>query len=193
MLINTKTHKRHERYLWKEERWWIALFLRLRGCHSCLACYRLLYTCLLNAVHGNCLSTQAAAFNRAGRVWLCPHLRPLHSRGHTPRSSSTRGFRAPLHKYQVNVPQVKVFSGRPRYPNLVRGLEDKGASLVTQTVKKSICSAGDLSSIPEWRRAPGRGRRNPLQYSCLGNPMDRRAWWATDHGVTKVGHNCEQY
>ena len=77
----------------------------------------------------------SSCFNRAGHVQLCPHLRPLHSHGHVPRSSSTRGFRAPLHKYQINVPQVKVFSGRPRYPNLVRDLEDKGASLVTQIVK----------------------------------------------------------
>ena len=46
-----------------------------------------------------------------------------------------RGFRAPLHKYQINMPQVKVFSGRQRYPNLVRDLEDKGASPVTQMVK----------------------------------------------------------
>ena len=77
----------------------------------------------------------SSCFNRAGHVQLCPHLRPLHSRGHVPRSSSMRGFRAPLHKYQINMPQVKVFSGRQRYPNLVRDLEDKGASPVTQMVK----------------------------------------------------------
>ena len=35
----------------------------------------------------------------------------------------------------------------------------------------------------------GEGNDNPLQYSCLGNPMARGAWWATVHGITKVGHN----
>ena len=37
--------------------------------------------------------------------------------------------------------------------------------------------------------SPGEGNGNPLQYSCLDNPMDRGAWWATVHGVTRVGHN----
>ena len=42
---------------------------------------------------------------------------------------------------------------------------------------------------PAWGRAPGGGNDNPQQYSCLGNPMDRGAWWATVHGVTRVGHD----
>ena len=41
------------------------------------------------------------------------------------------------------------------------------------------CSAGDLASIPVLGRSPGEGNDNPLQYSCLGNPMDRGTWWAT--------------
>ena len=41
------------------------------------------------------------------------------------------------------------------------------------------------SSIPRSGRSPGGGNGNPLLYSCLGNPMDRGAWWATVHGVTK--------
>ena len=40
-------------------------------------------------------------------------------------------------------------------------------------------NAGDSDLIPESERSPGDGHGNPLQYSCLGNPMDRRAWWAT--------------
>ena len=52
-------------------------------------------------------------------------------------------------------------------------------------VKVSACNAGDLGSIPGSGRSPGEGNGNPLQYSCLENPMDRRAWWATVHGVTK--------
>ena len=42
-----------------------------------------------------------------------------------------------------------------------------------------------LSSIPVLRRSPEEGNGNPLQYSCLGNPMDRGAWWAAVHGVAK--------
>ena len=53
-------------------------------------------------------------------------------------------------------------------------------------VKKLSASAGDirdLGSMPGSGRSPGGGRGNPLQYSCLENPMDRGAWWATVHGV----------
>ena len=46
--------------------------------------------------------------------------------------------------------------------------------------------SGDAGLIPGSGRSPGEGNGNPLQYSCLGNPMDRRAWWATVHGVTRV-------
>ena len=51
--------------------------------------------------------------------------------------------------------------------------------------KESACNAGDLLSVPGWGRSPGEGNANPLQYSCLENSMDRGAWWATVHGVTK--------
>ena len=51
--------------------------------------------------------------------------------------------------------------------------------------KESACSAGDPGSIPGLGRSPGEGNDNPLQYSCLENPMDRGAWWATVHVVTK--------
>ena len=50
-------------------------------------------------------------------------------------------------------------------------------------------NTGDASLIPGLRRSPGEVNGNPLQYSCLGNPMEREAWWATVHGITKVGHN----
>ena len=51
--------------------------------------------------------------------------------------------------------------------------------------KNLPANAGDLGLIPELGRSPGEGNGNPLQYSCLGNPMDRGAWWATVDGVTK--------
>ena len=52
-------------------------------------------------------------------------------------------------------------------------------------VKASACNAGDLGLIPGSGRSPGEGNGNPLQYSCLENPMDGGVWWATDHGVGK--------
>ena len=58
-------------------------------------------------------------------------------------------------------------------------------SLVAQTVKESACNAGDQDSIPGLGRSFGEGNGNPLQYSCLENPMDRGAWRATVHGVTE--------
>ena len=51
--------------------------------------------------------------------------------------------------------------------------------------KESPCNAGDEGSIPGSGRSPGEGNGNPLQYSCLENPMDRGAWQAIVHGVTE--------
>ena len=50
---------------------------------------------------------------------------------------------------------------------------------------ESACNAGDSGSVPGLCRSPGEGNGNPLQYSCLENPMDRGAWWAMVHGVAK--------
>ena len=53
-------------------------------------------------------------------------------------------------------------------------------------VKNLPANAGDTGSFPGLERSPGEGNGNPLQYSCLGNPMDRGAWQAvTVHGVAK--------
>ena len=51
--------------------------------------------------------------------------------------------------------------------------------------KESSCKVGDPGLIPESGRSPGEGTGNPLQYSCLENPMDRGAWWATVHVVSE--------
>ena len=51
--------------------------------------------------------------------------------------------------------------------------------------KASAYNAGDLGSIPGSGRSPGEGNGNPLQYSCLENPMDKEAWQATVDGVAK--------
>ena len=52
--------------------------------------------------------------------------------------------------------------------------------------KETACKAGDSGLIPELGRSPGEGNGNPLQYSCLENPMDRGAWWAIVYGITRV-------
>ena len=51
--------------------------------------------------------------------------------------------------------------------------------------KESACNVGDLGLIPGLGGSPGEGNGNPLQYSCLENPIDRGAWRATVHGVAK--------
>ena len=58
-------------------------------------------------------------------------------------------------------------------------------SALGSEVKASASNPGDLGSIPGLGRSPGEGNGNPLQYSCLENPMDGEAWWATVHGVAK--------
>ena len=60
-------------------------------------------------------------------------------------------------------------------------------------VKNLPANAGDVDSVPEWGRFPGEGNGNPLQYSCLGNPMGRGAWRATVHGVTKSQTGLSDY
>ena len=56
-------------------------------------------------------------------------------------------------------------------------------------VKVSACNAGDLGSIPGLGKSLGEGNGNPLQYSCLENPTDGGAWWATVHGLQRAGHD----
>ena len=73
----------------------------------------------------------------------------------------------------------------------IRAAENQGVICSLQgfpggsVVKSPPASAGEAGLIPGSRRFPGGGNGNPLQYSCLGNPMDRRVWWATVRGVTK--------
>ena len=71
----------------------------------------------------------------------------------------------------------------------IQRLVENAVFPLAQSVKESICNAGDQGSIPESRRFPEEGNGNPLQYSCLENPMDRGAWWAIVHGIARVRHD----
>ena len=57
--------------------------------------------------------------------------------------------------------------------------------LVVKNLPGNVADAGDVGLIHGLERSPGGGHGNPLQYSCMGNPMDRGAWQATVYGVTK--------
>ena len=59
------------------------------------------------------------------------------------------------------------------------------ASLMASDSKETACSVVDPGSIPGSGRSPGEGNGYSFQYSCLENSMDRGAWWATIHGITK--------
>ena len=60
---------------------------------------------------------------------------------------------------------------------------------MAQAVKNLPANVGDPGLIAWLGRFPGEGNGNPLQYSCLGNPMDRGAWQATVHGIASVEHD----
>ena len=74
------------------------------------------------------------------------------------------------------------------------GVLINGASHVALLVKNSFASAGDIRDvgwIPGSGASPGGGHGNPLQYSCLENPLDRGSWQATVHRVTKSQTTAE--
>ena len=56
-------------------------------------------------------------------------------------------------------------------------------------IKNLSANAGDMGLVPVSGRSPAEGNENPLQYSCLGNPMDRGTWQATVHEISRVRHD----
>ena len=77
------------------------------------------------------------------------------------------------------------FDGWSCVPSLLFTLGQTMGFLGGSDVKASAPNTGDLGSNPGLGRSPGKGNGNPLQYSCLENPMGGGAWWATVHGVAK--------
>ena len=70
---------------------------------------------------------------------------------------------------------------------------NQSAFLHSPVGKASARNAGDLGLIPGSGSSPGEGNGNPIQYSCLENPMDRGAWQATVHGIPRVGHDLAHF
>ena len=82
---------------------------------------------------------------------------------------------------------TKMWSGKPwgkAFFGSMFGVFLWGGSVVARR-KAFACNAGDLGSFPGSGRSSGEGNGNPLQYSCLENPLDREAWQATVHGIAK--------
>ena len=76
--------------------------------------------------------------------------------------------------------------------NILLSINTIWASKLSLVVKKILASERDIRDtglIPGSGRFPGGGHDNPLKYSCLENPMDRGAWWATVHMITKTRHD----
>ena len=111
----------------------------------------------------------------------------------TPKDSLEHMHHSHLHQDQFNL----LFDRYPPRLFQVRSCETNalpstvlefGASQVALVVKNPPANAGDIrvmGSIPGWGRSPGGGHGNPLQYSCLGNPIDRGGCWATVHRLAK--------
>ena len=76
-------------------------------------------------------------------------------------------------------------SGRSAGEGIGYPLQYSWASLVAQMVENLPATQETLVQSLGWEHPPGDGNDNPLQYSCLENPMDREVWWATVHGVAK--------
>ena len=109
---------------------------------------------------------------------LARHLRRLSGQARTlPCSRGTATLILQLRKLKLSKAELWEFPGGP----VVGGFVGSSVS------KESACSAGDPGSSPGWGRSPGGGSGNPLQYLCLENLMDRRAWWAAVNGVTEFG------
>ena len=73
----------------------------------------------------------------------------------------------------------------PKWFNKILILEHKGDFPGGTVVNNLPANSGDVDSVPELVRCTGEGNGNPLQYSCLENPMDREAWRVIVHGVAK--------
>ena len=84
-----------------------------------------------------------------------------------------------------SVPPVGCSPPRSSVQGILQAKYCSGLSCPSPGEKRLAYNAGDLGSVPGSGRSPGEGNGTPLQHSCLENPTDRGAWWATVHGVAK--------
>ena len=106
------------------------------------------------------------------------------------RLHESPGFPKQLVKYPQIVIFNLIFSSKEYAFQIAYALGINSGNFPNSSVgKESSCNAGDLGSIPGSGRSSAEGNGNPLQYSCLENPMDRGAWQAAVHEVARVRHN----
>ena len=103
--------------------------------------------------------------------------------GYSPWSGKELDTTERLKNSQQPVTNVVIDSGEQRRDSVIQGFPD--GSVVTNPP----ANAGDEDSTSRLRRSPGIRNDNPLQYSCLANPMDRGAWWATVRGIAELDMN----
>ena len=137
-----------------------------------------LFTSCIGEGNGNPLQCSCLENPREEGAWWAAVYGVAQSRTRLKRLSSSS-------RYDVNCDTNSL-----HYPtDLVVALRDGEGCPVASEVKVSARNAGDLGSIPGSGRFSGEGNGNPLQYSCLENPMDGGAWWATVNGVQRVGQD----
>ena len=103
------------------------------------------------------------------RTHICAHTHPPHT-----HPTHTLEYYSAIKKNEI-MPFAETWVDLGYFP---------GGSVVKNPLAETG-DAGDEGSIPGFGGPPEEGNGNPLQYSCLGNPMDRGAWWSTVHGIAK--------
>ena len=142
-------------------------------------------------LQGECVGVHSVVFDTFATPWTAAHWAPLSKEFSRQEYWSALPF--PISGDHLN-PGINL--------HLLGLLSWQVDSLVTMSSgkgfsggwdgKESSCNAGDLGLIPQLGRYLGGGHDNPLQCSCLKNPMNRGAWWATVHGNPKESDTIDQ-
>ena len=141
-------------------------------------------------------SSNFSACHRWERYSCCRHHRQKrNTHTHTQNTTTLQSLSILSHRrfsYSVSschslreVPVTLFWKQRDDNSSQASGTRGSPGGAVVKNLPANVGDARDTGSIPRWGRSPGGGNGHPLQYSCLGNPMDRGAWWATVQGVTK--------
>ena len=101
------------------------------------------------------------------------------------KKKSQKGNSVVFHSWNIQIPLKLLHPLGTLYGRSKAGGDTNSETMKSPFNEESACNVGNLGSIPGLGRSPGEENCNTLQYSCLENPKDRRAWQATVHGVTK--------